>query len=108
MPYRCANPACQFTHEAMRGICLNPDCLRRSVPGCGRYFRCSPDGSVAALSPDMLPPENDSRISWLCCYCAMEYEVVGPGHLRPATDPFAFVWRWEVESAGASPAHELG
>lgn len=108
MLYRCVNPSCNFAYDSMRAICAHPACLDSPVPGCGRYFRFEPDGSVVALAPDAMPLQNDPNIAWLCCYCAMEYEVAGPGQVRQAPDPFAFVWRWQIEHGEHSVAHELG
>jgi hypothetical protein len=106
--YRCANPGCDFRYESMRAICPDPSCLERSVAGCGRYFRIEPDGSVAALGGGVRPADGDPNIAWLCCYCSMEYEVSGPGRVRPAPDAYGFIWRWQLENAEASVAHELG
>ena len=108
MPYRCANPLCQFDYYAMRAICPDPVCLKRPQPGCGRYFRFLADGTVEKLAPGVLPPADAEGVVWLCCYCSMEYEVAGPGRLRIAPDPLSFVWRWQVERSEAAIAHELG
>lgn len=54
------------------------------------------------LDPKCLdkPPAGCGRYlangEWLCCYCAME------------NDPMGFIWRWQIENAEASVAHEAG
>lgn len=108
MSYRCANPSCDFTYESMRAICADPVCLERTMTGCGRYVRIERDGSVTPLPSEAAPPECDPAVAWLCCYCATQHEVVGPGHVRLASDPFGFIWWWQIENAEASTAHEVG
>lgn len=91
MPHRCANPACRFDYFAMRAICADPDCLDGPRPGCGRWFHFPDNGML-----------------WLCCYCAMEYELAAPGQIRIAPDAAAFIWRRQIDQAEASAAHEVG
>jgi hypothetical protein len=108
MPYQCANPECRFDYYAMRAICPDPGCLEESRPGCGCYYQIEADGGVRKLPATEVPPPDRDDIAWLCCYCAMEYEVVGRNRLRIAPDPMSFVWRWQIERAEASIAHEAG
>ena len=108
MTYRCVNPFCEFDYYRMRAICPNPACLEKALPGCGRYFRFHADGTVEKLPSATVPAAEDENVVWLCCYCAMEYEPTGPNQLRIAPDPASFVWRWQIENAEASVAHEAG
>lgn len=108
MPYRCANPLCQFDFYSMRAICPNPACLEKSQPGCGRYFRFGAGGAVERLAPGLLPSDGEEGVVWLCCYCSMEYEPTAPDRLRIAPDPASFVWRWQMDRGEAGIGHEMG
>lgn len=76
MPYRCANPHCQFDYYSMRAVCRDPVCVEKPPAGCGMFV------------------ERDGEVVWLCCYCAVE------------RDPAGFIWRWQMENAEMSVAHE--
>ena len=76
MAYGCANPHCRFDYYSLRAICADPKCLEKPPAGCGQYVRSGEDEA------------------WLCCHCAME------------NDPLGFIWRWQIENAEASVAHE--
>ena len=106
MPYRCANPSCRWDYHSMRAICHEPRCLDSPPPGCGRYFRILADGKIERL--DAAPQVEDQAVVWLCCYCAMEYEPAGVDRLRIVPDPLGFIWRWQIENAESSVAHEGG
>ena len=108
MAYKCANPDCRFDYFSMRAICPEPVCLHDSQAGCGRYYRHREDGKTEMLPASEVPPPDRDDIAWLCCYCAMEFVVAGRNQLRIAPDPLAFVWRWQIERAEASVAHEAG
>lgn len=108
MPHRCANPKCRFDYYSMRAVCPDPACLDESQAGCGCYYRFHEDGTVEKMPrPEVPPPENDD-IAWLCCYCSMEYEMVGRGQLRVAPDPLAFICRWHFDQGEDSVSHEGG
>ena len=108
MAYRCANPQCRFDYYSMRAICPEPGCLEESQAGCGSYYRFREDGKPEKLPGPEGPPPDCEDIAWLCCYCAMEYEVVGRNQLRIAPDPLAFIWRWQIERGEDSITHEVG
>jgi hypothetical protein len=107
MAYTCANPQCRFDYYSMRAICPEPACLQESQPGCGCYYRFQENGTAEKLPVPEVPPPDRENIAWLCCYCAMEYEVVGRNQLRIAPDPPGFIGRC-IERAEASIAHEAG
>jgi len=106
MGFQCANAQCTFDYYSMRAICPNPTCLQEPPKGCGCYYRILADGQVDKLPDGASPTPDQEDIAWLCCYCSMEYTVVGRNQVRMAPDAASFVWRWQIERSEGSVAHE--